>query len=109
MPGEKPAESVRPRVVARRRRRCATPGPPSPPLDRLPDGESYEKKFESSNSIDIYRLCLPTERGGPLGYLLEYPLRLPSRFLLSLKIFFQKGFDVVHALQFRPDPLFLSS
>jgi len=62
-----------------------------------PTGKGYEKKFELLNNITIYRHSLPKEGNRTLGYLIEYSAALFWEFLLSLKIFFKEGFDVIHA------------
>src|SRR5690349_442311 len=71
-----------------------------------PTGRGYEKKFEEIDGIAIWRYDLPTEGAGALGYLVEYGAALFWTFLLSLKIFFSRGFDVVHACN-PPDLFFL--
>jgi glycosyltransferase involved in cell wall biosynthesis len=71
-----------------------------------PTGKGYEKTFESIGDIDIYRYALPAEAEGALGYLLEYSAALAFSFVLSWKVLFRKGFDVVHACN-PPDLLFL--
>lgn len=71
-----------------------------------PTGKGYEKKFETINGIDIYRHPLPLEGSGAVGYLLEYSSALFWEFVLSLKIFFSKGFDVIQACN-PPDNIFL--
>jgi glycosyltransferase involved in cell wall biosynthesis len=71
-----------------------------------PTGKGYEKKFETLDGIDIHRYDLPAEGEGALGYLVEYAAALAFTFFLSVKIFFGKGFDVVHACN-PPDLFFL--
>jgi glycosyltransferase involved in cell wall biosynthesis len=71
-----------------------------------PTGKGYEKKFEAIDGIDIWRYDLPAEGEGALGYLVEYSAALAFTFFLSLKVFFGKGFDVVHACN-PPDLFFL--
>ncbi len=71
-----------------------------------PTGKGYEKKYEQIDGIDIWRYNLPAEAEGALGYLLEYSAALFWTFLLSLRIFLNKGFDVVHACN-PPDLFFL--
>lgn len=62
-----------------------------------PVGKGYEKKFEEINGISIYRHSMPPEGNGAVGYLIEYSAALFWEFLLSLKILFKEGFDVIHA------------
>jgi glycosyltransferase involved in cell wall biosynthesis len=71
-----------------------------------PTGRGYEKKRETIDGIDIWRYSLPAEGEGPLGYAVEYAVALTWSFLLSLRIFFSKGFDVIHACN-PPDLFFL--
>ena len=71
-----------------------------------PTGKGYEKKFEAIDGIDIWRYDLPAEGEGALGYLIEYSAALAFTFVLSIRIFFGRGFDVVHACN-PPDLFFL--
>ena len=71
-----------------------------------PTGKGCEKKRETIDGIDIWRYRLPVEGAGALGYLLEYSAALAFTLFLSLRIFFGKGFDVVHACN-PPDLFFL--
>jgi glycosyltransferase involved in cell wall biosynthesis len=71
-----------------------------------PTGKGFEKKYELLDGIHIYRYRLPLEANGAKGYLVEYSAALLSTFLLSLKVLFTRGFDVIHACN-PPDLLFL--
>jgi glycosyltransferase involved in cell wall biosynthesis len=71
-----------------------------------PTGKGYEQKHEVIDGIHIWRYKLPTEGEGALGYLVEYSVALAWSFFLSLKIFFTRGFDVIHACN-PPDLFFL--
>ncbi len=71
-----------------------------------PTGKGCEAKFESIDGIDIWRYDLPAEGEGAFGYLVEYCAALAFTFVLSLKVFFGKGFDVIHACN-PPDLFFL--
>ena len=71
-----------------------------------PKGKGYEKKFEIINDIYIYRHTLPFEAKRALGYFLEYTCALFGEFVLSLKVYFKRGFDVIHACN-PPDLIFL--
>jgi len=71
-----------------------------------PTGKGYEKKYEQIEDIDIWRYRLPAEAEGALGYVIEYSAALFWTFLLSLRILFSRGFDVVHACN-PPDLFFL--
>src|SRR5256714_4009494 len=71
-----------------------------------PTGPGCEKKFESIEAIDIWRYGLPTEGAGAFGYLLEYAAALFFSFVLSVRVLFGRGFDVIHACN-PPDLFFL--
>jgi len=71
-----------------------------------PKGKGYEKSFEELDGVAIYRHSMPFEASGPLGYALEYGWALIAEFLLSLKICFTRGFDVIHGCN-PPDTIFL--
>jgi glycosyltransferase involved in cell wall biosynthesis len=71
-----------------------------------PKGKGYEKSFEEIDGIAIYRHSLPVEAEGAIGYALEYSWALAAEFYLSLKVLFQRGFDVIHACN-PPDTIFL--
>ncbi|MGQ0543914.1 MAG: glycosyltransferase family 4 protein [Betaproteobacteria bacterium] len=71
-----------------------------------PTGRGCERKFERIEGISVWRYDLPTEAEGPLGYLLEYSLALLKTGWLSWKVFFTRGFDVIHACN-PPDLFFL--
>jgi len=71
-----------------------------------PTGKGCEKKHELVDGIDIWRYDLPKEGAGALGYLVEYSAALLLTFVLSLKVWWKSGFDVVHACN-PPDLFFL--
>ena len=71
-----------------------------------PKGKGYEKSFEELDGVAIYRHSMPFEASGALGYALEYGWALAAEFALSLKIFFGRGFDVIHGCN-PPDMIFL--
>jgi len=71
-----------------------------------PSGKGHEAKFEAIDDIDVHRYDLPIEAAGALGYALEYGAALFWSFLLSLRVLFTRGFDVVHACN-PPDLFFL--
>ena len=71
-----------------------------------PTGKGYDKKLEVIDGIHIWRYRLPTEGEGALGYLVEYTTALFWTFLLSWKVLFARGFDVIHACN-PPDLFFL--
>ena len=71
-----------------------------------PTGRGYEKKFEIIDKIHIYRYRLPVEAEGAVGYALEYSVALFWSFVLSCRVCFGRGFDVIHACN-PPDLFFL--
>ena len=71
-----------------------------------PTGRGCEKHFEAIDGIHIWRYDLPMEAEGALGYAVEYAVALGWTFALSLRIFFTRGFDVIHACN-PPDLFFL--
>jgi glycosyltransferase involved in cell wall biosynthesis len=71
-----------------------------------PKGKGYEKSYECLNNVHIYRHPLPFEAHGVLGYLVEYTVCLFFEFMLSLRVLFAQGFDVIHACN-PPDNIFL--
>jgi glycosyltransferase involved in cell wall biosynthesis len=71
-----------------------------------PTGKGCERKFESIEGIDLWRYDLPVEGSGALGYLAEYAIALFWSFVLSVRVLFGRGFDVVHACN-PPDLFFL--
>ncbi|NUS18218.1 MAG: glycosyltransferase family 4 protein [Mesorhizobium sp.] len=71
-----------------------------------PKGKGYEKSFEELDGVAIHRHSMPFEADGALGYALEYGWALAAEFLLSLKICFGRGFDVIHGCN-PPDMIFL--
>src|SRR5512138_638527 len=71
-----------------------------------PTGRGCEEKFAAIDGIHIWRYRLPTEAEGALGYAIEYTAALVWTFVLSLKVLYKRGFDVIHACN-PPDLFFL--
>src|SRR4051812_29644539 len=71
-----------------------------------PTGRGCEEKFAAIDGIHIWRYDLPTEAEGALGYAVEYSAALFWTFVLSLKVLWTRGFDIVHACN-PPDLFFL--
>ncbi|OZA55276.1 MAG: glycosyltransferase WbuB, partial [Sphingomonadales bacterium 39-62-4] len=71
-----------------------------------PTGKGYEKRFEVIDGIDIHRHPLPIEASGALGFLLEYGAALFWETVLTWKIFFKRGIDVIQGCN-PPDLIFL--
>ncbi len=73
-----------------------------------PKMKGYNKSFECIDGIDIYRHPLPLEGRGTVGYFFEYSIALFWEFLLSLKIFIKKRFQVIQGCN-PPDLIFIIS
>jgi len=71
-----------------------------------PTGKGYEKRYVLIDDIPIYRYRLPIEAEGAVGYLLEYSVALFWQYLLTWRVLFTRGFDVIHACN-PPDTIFL--
>jgi glycosyltransferase involved in cell wall biosynthesis len=71
-----------------------------------PTGKGCETKREVIDDVHVYRYRLPVEAAGAPGYALEYGAALLWSFLLSLRVLFTRGFDVIHACN-PPDLFFL--
>jgi glycosyltransferase involved in cell wall biosynthesis len=73
-----------------------------------PKGPGYQRTHEIIDGIRIYRHPLPVEARGAAAYFVEYPIALFWEFLLSLKVCWRHGFDVIHACN-PPDLIFLAA
>src|SRR3990172_6803733 len=71
-----------------------------------PVGKGHESRHEVMDGVHIYRHPLPLEASGALGYILEYSMALFWEFALVWRVFFARGFDVIHACN-PPDTIFL--
>lgn len=71
-----------------------------------PKGKGSTSSYEVIDGVHIYRHSLPLDAEGVLGYAVEYSAALFWEFLLSLKVLWQRGFDVIHACN-PPDTIFL--
>jgi glycosyltransferase involved in cell wall biosynthesis len=71
-----------------------------------PTGRGYEEKFEAIDGIHVWRYALPLEGEGPRGYAIEYAAAMVWTFLLTWKVYFTRGFDVIHACN-PPDLFFV--
>ena len=52
---------------------------------------------ERHDTVQVYRFPTPPNANGLFGYVLEYGWAMTVTFLLSLVVYFHKGFDVLHA------------
>jgi glycosyltransferase involved in cell wall biosynthesis len=71
-----------------------------------PKGRGYDASEETIDGIDIYRHPLPLEAHGAAAYIVEYTGALFWEFILSMKVAWRQGFDVIHACN-PPDLIFL--
>ena len=71
-----------------------------------PKNANYTKSYECIEGIHVYRHPLPIQASGLAGFALEYGTALFWEFVLSLKVLYKHGFDVVHACN-PPDLIFL--
>jgi glycosyltransferase involved in cell wall biosynthesis len=71
-----------------------------------PTGPGCEGRFEVIADIHIWRYPLPVEGEGAKGYAIEYSAALVRSFVLAWKVYFRRGFDVIHACN-PPDLFFL--
>src|SRR5262249_1608551 len=62
-----------------------------------PTGKGHGRTFEIIDDIHIWRYGLPLEGDGPRGYAIEYAAAMWCTWALSWKVFFTRGFDVIHA------------
>ena len=66
----------------------------------------YTESYCCIDGIHIYRYNVPTIGHKYINYIAEYSISLLMMFLLSLKVWYRHGFDVIHAAN-PPDLLFL--
>ena len=71
-----------------------------------PTGRGCEEKHVVIDDIAIFRYDLPIEGAAAAGYLVEYAAALWWTFVLSLRVWWVRGFDVIHACN-PPDLFFL--
>jgi glycosyltransferase involved in cell wall biosynthesis len=71
-----------------------------------PVGADCRKRRELIDGVHIYRHPLSIEAKGAVGYAIEYALALFWEFVLALRIFITRGFDVIQACN-PPDTIFL--
>jgi len=65
-----------------------------------------DSEYEVLNGISLYRYRMPPPTRGVVSYLWEFTYCWFMTFLLSVKILFKEGFDVIHACN-PPDTFFL--
>lgn len=52
---------------------------------------------DTIDGVHVYRYPAPPSKGGVVGYLLEYGYSMVGALLLSLVVWLQHGFDIIHA------------
>ncbi len=70
------------------------------------EAPKYQEAYICLEGIHIYRYWVPASTHKYTAYLLEYSIGMLMAFLLSLKVLFRHGFDVIHAAN-PPDLFFL--
>lgn len=71
-----------------------------------PKSQEYSRSFEKIDDISIYRYKIPIEAQGVFGYIFEFFYAWIRTALLSIKVLFKEGFDVIQACN-PPDTFFL--
>lgn len=71
-----------------------------------PMTKELPKRKELLDGVAIYRHPAPVEASGAAGYLVEYTSALFWEICLTLRVAFERGFDVIHACN-PPDLIFL--
>ena len=71
-----------------------------------PTGKGHEALFEDIDGVQVHRYRLPMEADGAAGYMIEYGAALAQTMRLAWRVFFRRGFDVIHACN-PPDLFFL--
>ena len=71
-----------------------------------PRNERAKGRYEVIDGIEIYRHPMPIEAHGKFGFIFEYLNALFWEFLLSIRIFIKKPFQIIHGAN-PPDHIFL--
>ena len=71
-----------------------------------PKGKGYDEAYEQMDGVHIYRHPRGVEGSGAVTYFLEYSVALFWEFVLSVKVAYRHGFDILHACN-PPDLIFL--
>jgi glycosyltransferase involved in cell wall biosynthesis len=67
---------------------------------------AFQESYICINGIHIYRYSIPTIGGKYGAFIVEYAIAMLMTFLLSIKVLFRHGFDVIHAAN--PPDLFFT-
>ncbi len=73
-----------------------------------PQSKGFEKSYEVIDGIHIYRHPMPPDISSTIGYLREYIVAVYWEFRLALRVWRERGFDIVHICN-PPDLLFLTA
>lgn len=65
-----------------------------------------QTKFETIDGIFIYRYLKPPKTNGYLGYIWEYAYSFFNTLYLTIKVYFERGFSVIHSAN-PPDFFFI--
>src|SRR5690606_24253905 len=60
-------------------------------------GTNATERFERREGVAIYRYPAPPTTSGMLSFIWEFTYCWIRTFLLSIKILFREGFDIIHA------------
>jgi len=71
-----------------------------------PIGREHKKKFELRDNIKIYRYDAYFSKGSSVGYVFEYFQSLVKMFFISIRIFLDEGFQIIHTAN-PPDTLWI--
>lgn len=71
-----------------------------------PKGRGHDRSHEVIDDIHVYRHWLPLDARGVAGFLVEYAVALFWQIVLSWRVFFTRGFDVIQACN-PPDAIWI--
>lgn len=71
-----------------------------------PTGKGYQSRREVIDGIHLWRHPLPLEGDRAIGFLAEYAIAFFWELVLTWRVFFSRGFDIIHACN-PPDNIFL--
>ncbi len=71
-----------------------------------PKSKEFVESYERIDDISVYRYKMPVDAQGALSYFFEFAYAWLATALLSLKVLFREGFDIIQACN-PPDTYFL--
>lgn len=71
-----------------------------------PQGNGFDRKYETIEDIHIYRHPLPPEESSVIGYLREYGWAVTWQFRLAQRVWKEQRFEIIHLCN-PPDLLFI--